>query len=168
LRFPAAGHDDGLDHSTNGGSMALAERRASVVWTGDAAQGSGTVTLDSSGLGGELPMSLPTRTGEAEGGTTPEELIAGAHAGCYAMALSNYLAGQGNPAGAARGERGRHARAGRRGTRGDPQRPDRSRPGPGLDEDEFVQAAREGERACPVSNALRGNVEIGLDASLAG
>lgn len=60
--------------------MALAERKASVVWDGDVKRGSGKVSLDSSGIASDMPMSLPTRTGEADEGTTPEELIAGAHA----------------------------------------------------------------------------------------
>ena len=148
--------------------MALAERSAETTWEGDTKRGSGLVTFGTSGLARELPISLPTRTGEAEGNTSPEELIAAAHSGCYAMALSALLTKQGNP----------------------PERLDvsanvtleRSDGGlvitrsdltvrgsvPGLSAEQFEQAAREGEQACPVSNVLRGNAEIGLEVSVEG
>ena len=72
-----------------------AERRASAVWEGDLASGSGTVTL-ASGAAPELPVTWKART-SSNGDTSPEELIAGAHAACVSMALSNGLSEGGNP-----------------------------------------------------------------------
>ncbi len=66
-------------------------------WQGDLFGGSGTATLNS-GAAGPLPVSWASRTEEAAGKTSPEELIAAAHAACYSMALSNVLAGAGNTA----------------------------------------------------------------------
>jgi osmotically inducible protein OsmC len=71
---------------------------AGAPWQGSAAEGSGTLTLDTSGAGGELPVSLTARVQDADRSrTNPEELIAGAHSTCYAMAFSNVLSQQGNP-----------------------------------------------------------------------
>jgi len=69
---------------------------ATAVWTGTIARGSGAVT-GSSGALGPLDVDLPTRVGEAEGKTTPEELLAAAHATCFVMALGSVLAGRKTP-----------------------------------------------------------------------
>ena len=66
------------------------ENRAHAVWEGSLAEGSGVATLGT-GIGGPLPMSWPSRTEDAAGKTSPEELIAAAHASCYSMALSGGL-----------------------------------------------------------------------------
>jgi osmotically inducible protein OsmC len=143
--------------------MATAQRRAEVVWDGDLASGSGKVDADSGAFSG-LPISWPSRTEEPGGQTSPEELIAAAHAGCYAMALSHTLAEAGNPperlevSAVTSFEPGRGVVSSNLTVRGRV---------PGLDAAGFEDAAREGEQNCPVSNALRGNVEIGLEASLA-
>lgn len=71
-------------------------RRASTVWTGSLTEGSGNVTFESSGLGTH-PVSWPARSAEPEGVTSPEELIAAAHATCFSMALSNGLSLDGTP-----------------------------------------------------------------------
>ena len=79
-----------------------AERRASVTWKGDLLSGSGTIDEVGSGAFGPLDVSWAARADEASGGkTSPEELIAAAHASCFSMALSNGLAKAGNPPGAA-------------------------------------------------------------------
>lgn len=147
--------------------MAGVDRTAEISWQGDVRNGGGTVRLATSGAGGDLPISLPTRAGEANGQTSPEELIAASHAGCYAMALSAVLTEQGNP----------------------PEKLDASavvtlRPQkdggykvtdsaltvrgqvPGLDASAFEDAAKEAEQNCPISNLMRGNTEITLDAQL--
>jgi osmotically inducible protein OsmC len=147
---------------------AQAERRADVVWEGDVPSGTGKVTAASSGAFSDLAISLPTRIGEAGGNTSPEELIAASHAGCYAMALSYALTGAGSP----------------------PERLDVSanvgldpKVGggfevsfshltvggsvPGIDQTRFEEIARQAEQACPISNAIRGNVEIVVEATLA-
>lgn len=71
-------------------------RRASAVWNGSLMEGGGQVTFDSSGLGTH-PVSWPARAEEPNGVTSPEELIAAAHATCFSMALSHGLAQAGTP-----------------------------------------------------------------------
>ncbi|MGB7980111.1 MAG: OsmC family protein [Candidatus Nanopelagicales bacterium] len=71
-------------------------RRASTVWDGSLMEGSGQVTLESSGLGTH-PVNWPSRAEEPNGVTSPEELLAAAHATCFAMALSHALAQAGTP-----------------------------------------------------------------------
>ena len=67
--------------------MAEVTRTANVSWQGDVRRGGGEIELASSGAADRLPISLPSRAAEQAGGqTSPEELIAAAHAGCYAMA----------------------------------------------------------------------------------
>ena len=70
--------------------MAMAERTATTGWDGDLAHGDGTVTAGSGALG-ELPVTWASRTERSDGKTSPEELLAAAHASCFAMALSNGL-----------------------------------------------------------------------------
>ena len=74
-----------------------ADRTANTVWEGDLPKGNGTLTMQSSGIGGELPVTWASRTERSDGKTSPEELIAAAHSSCYSMALSNALAEGGNP-----------------------------------------------------------------------
>ena len=149
--------------------MAQAQRRADVVWEGNLLEGSGQITRVTSGAFGELPVSWPSRTEQPNGQTSPEELLAASHAACYAMAFSGALATAGNP----------------------PERLEVSanvgfgpKPGggfrvvsshltvrgrvPGMDQAAFAEAARQGEQGCPVSNAIRNNVEISLEATLEG
>src|SRR5919206_2324234 len=140
------------------------ERRAEVTWQGDLMSGSGRVDTVSSGAVGGLDVSWPARAEEPQGKTSPEELIAAAHATCLSMALSHGLAQDG------------HA----------PERLDTSatvtfQPGegitkialavegrvPGLDDDGFRAAAEDARVNCPVSKALAAVPEIGLDARLA-
>lgn len=142
-----------------------AERRASVTWSGDLMSGAGTIDEVGSGAFGALDVTWAARSEEASGGkTSPEELIAAAHASCFSMALSGGLAKGGNP----------------------PERLETSAtvtfvPGtgitkialevrgtvPGLDEAGFREAAEAAKAGCPVSKALAGVPEITLDASLA-
>jgi osmotically inducible protein OsmC len=67
------------------------ERSAKVTWDGNVARGNGAISADT-GAFSDLPYSLPTRIGQAEGKTSPEELLAAAHAGCLAMGLASELA----------------------------------------------------------------------------
>lgn len=71
-------------------------RRATTVWTGSLMEGAGKVTFESSGIGTH-PVSWPARSAEPDGVTSPEELLAGAHATCFSMALSHGLAQAGTP-----------------------------------------------------------------------
>ena len=78
--------------------MPRIERTARIVWEGNAARGSGTLTAGS-GAFEELGFSLPTRIGAPEGKTSPEELLAAAHGGCIAMSLASELSKAGTPPG---------------------------------------------------------------------
>jgi osmotically inducible protein OsmC len=75
------------------------ERTANVVWEGNVARGGGTISAGTSGAFSDLAFSLPTRIGQAEGKTSPEELLAGAHGGCITMSLASELTSAGTPPG---------------------------------------------------------------------
>lgn len=145
----------------------MSDRTAEVVWQGDLRTGSGRATFGSRTLP-EVAMTWASRVERPEGGTSPEELIAAAHAGCYAMGLANLLAGENHTP-----ERLRVGAtvtfevspSGARITRSALTVSGRV---PGLTAAEFDDAARRGEERCPVSNALRGNVEITVDSKLEG
>ncbi|HEY7526275.1 MAG TPA: OsmC family peroxiredoxin [Candidatus Limnocylindria bacterium] len=74
-----------------------AVRTATVTWNGDLTSGEGTVSAGTSQLFSDLPVSWASRTEEADGRTSPEELLAAAHASCFAMAFSAQLARNGTP-----------------------------------------------------------------------
>src|SRR5512142_259144 len=76
--------------------MAMAERSAVTGWDGDLAHGNGTVTGASGGLG-DLPVTWASRTERSDGKTSPEELVAAAHASCFSMALAHGLTEAGTP-----------------------------------------------------------------------
>jgi osmotically inducible protein OsmC len=141
----------------------MADRSAQATWTGDLQSGSGEIHEVPSGAFGPLQVSWAARTEEPGGKTSPEELIAAAHASCFAMQFSSLLAKAGSP----------------------PEQLDTSAtvtfvPGtgittsaltvvgrvPGMDEAAFKAVAEEAKETCPVSNALKNNVELTLDARL--
>lgn len=141
--------------------MPLAISRAQIRWQGDLREGSGELQ-PASGAFGPLPMTFSARQESLQGKTNPEELIASAHATCYAMAFSNTLAQNGTPPttldiGAAasldRIEGALRITQMELTVRGDV---------PGLAQPKFEELARTAEQRCPVSNALRNNVEIVL------
>lgn len=146
--------------------MAKAERRAEVTWQGNLVQGSGKIVSVSSGAIGELPITWASRTESPNGKTSPEELIAAAHAGCYAMAFSNALAQAGTPAQQLFVTAVCTFESVKGGFKITTMDLDVRGKVPGLDEAGFEEAARKGEQGCPVSNALRNNVEIRLKAQL--
>ena len=74
-------------------------READVMWEGNLARGTGALTAATSGAFRGLPYSLPTRVGAAEGSTSPEELLAAAHGGCFTMSLAGELTRAGTPPG---------------------------------------------------------------------
>ena len=125
-------------------------RHASAIWDGSLFEGSGQVTFDSSGIGTH-PVSWPARAEEPNGVTSPEELIAAAHATCFSMALSNGLAKAGTPPTQLRtaAEVDFQPGTGITGVRlrvsGDV---------PGLDANGFRAAAEAAKEGCPVSKAL--------------
>jgi osmotically inducible protein OsmC len=75
--------------------MPRIERKAEVVWEGSPARGGGTIDAASSGAFSGLPYSVASRVGAPEGKTSPEELLAAAHAGCFAMSLAGELTSAG-------------------------------------------------------------------------
>jgi osmotically inducible protein OsmC len=143
-----------------------AERRADAVWEGDLASGGGRVSLATSGVAADLPVTWASRTERADGKTSPEELIAAAHAACFSMALSHGLSQGGNPPERlevsatctfAEADGGFKVSSMELAVRGSV---------PGVDADGFRQAAEEAKEGCPVSGALKGNVDISVEATL--
>jgi lipoyl-dependent peroxiredoxin len=139
------------------------DRTAQVTWQGSLLEGGGTIDSVGSGAFGPLEVTWASRAEEPAGRTSPEELIAAAHAACYSMALSHGLANAGTP----------------------PDRLSTSatvtfQPGegithialrvrakvPGIDADGFAEQAEAAHTGCPVSMALTGVPEITLDAEL--
>lgn len=145
--------------------MATADRRASVKWQGDLMSGSGTFDLASSGAMTGAGVSFATRTEDPNGETSPEELVAAAHASCYAMALSNTLAEGGNAPESL--EVDATCTLDMDSLKVTTVTLDVRGQVPGLDEEGFQSAAEQAEQTCPISNALRGNVDIQLNTSLA-
>jgi len=141
-------------------------RRAESTWSGNLATGSGAVSAISSGAFSSLPVSWSARTEASDGLTSPEELVAAAHAACFSMALSGALGRAGTP----------------------PERLDvavevtfdkldagwrvvssaltvRGRV-PGMSAADFVAAAEGAKDNCPISQALKGNVALSVEATL--
>lgn len=148
--------------------MAVATRKATTVWKGDVQNGSGSVTGQTGALGTQN-VSLPTRTGEAQGNTSPEELLAASHSGCLAMNLSATLSNNGTPpeeltvssdvgfgAKDGGGFEIKHANV------------EISGKVPGLTAEQFEELAATAEQTCPISNAIRGNVPIDVKVSFNG
>ena len=140
------------------------ERRAEVTWQGSLMEGSGTIVSTTSGAIGEQQVSWPARSEDATGGrTSPEELIAAAHAACFSMALSNGLAKDGHAPDELRTSATVTFQPGEGITRIALTVEGRV---PGLDAAAFEEAARSAKEGCPVSKALAGVPEITLEARL--
>ena len=143
-----------------------AVRTASAAWEGDLVSGHGTVSATSSGSFHELPVSWAARTEAPEGKTSPEELIAAAHAACFEMALAGALTRGGTPperlaVTAAvtfdKTDAGWRVVSSALTVRGRV---------PGIDAAGFVAAAEATRDGCPVSQALKGNVALSVEATL--
>jgi len=142
------------------------ERQAQAVWEGNVARGAGTIAARSSAAF-ELPYSLATRIGRPEGKTSPEELVAAAHAGCFAMSLASELTQLGSPperlevtATCVMDEvegRGHVVVAS--------QLRVRARV-PGLGKDELRQAVEKADASCPISILIRASAEVSVEAAL--
>ena len=142
--------------------MALTSN-ASAVWNGDLPSGSGNITLDSSKLA-TFSYNWKARSEGENGVSTPEELLAAAHAGCFAMAFANELASAGHPATRVSASAAVTFDISKGGITGSHLVVDAEVPG--IAEDEFHQIAAAAKAGCPVSKALTG-IEITLDATLA-
>ena len=145
--------------------MAIATRQAQVVWEGALASGAGTISGGSGALV-QLPVTWASRTEAPDGKTSPEELIAGAHASCFAMALSLVLGEEHAPA-----ERvAVSAACTLDEVDGAPRITTVELAAravvPALEPDAFERAVERAAALCPVSNALRGNVEISVQSKL--
>ncbi len=141
-------------------------RRADVTWEGDLIRGSGMVTASSSRAFVDLPVTWASRTESPGGRTSPEELMAAAHASCFAMALSFGLANAKTPPRKLevtavvtfdRLDGGWRVVSSALTVRGSV---------PGLDPDGFRSAAEAAKDGCPVSQALKGNVQLSVQATL--
>jgi lipoyl-dependent peroxiredoxin len=141
------------------------ERRAEAVWEGDLRSGSGRFDLASGAISGE-EVTFASRFEESGGKTSPEELIAAAHATCFSMALAHALAEEGHAPARLQtsavctldqADGGFRITSMRLVVRGEVE---------GIDESAFAAAAEQARDTCPVSQALVGNLEISLKASL--
>lgn len=142
--------------------MPKASRRAEVSWEGTLTQGHGVIVNTSSGALKDAPVTWASRVEQSDGKTSPEELIAAAHAECYAMGLANNLANSGTPVEKLDVEAVCTLELSNKGLT--IQTMDLTVHGsvPGLDAAAFEKAAQEAEKTCPVSNALRNNVAINV------
>jgi osmotically inducible protein OsmC len=143
-------------------------RHASVVWNGSLTEGSGLITYLSSGALTRLPVSWASRTSAHQGLTSPEELLAAAHASCFSMALASRLAKHGTPADQldVRAEvTFDNASGGWKVTRSKLSVVGHV---PGIDAATFGSLAEDAKDNCPISQALKGNVELAVEATLAG
>jgi osmotically inducible protein OsmC len=141
-------------------------RRADATWSGDLLSGKGTVSAVTSKAFKDLPVSWAARTESADGRTSPEELVAAAHAACFSMAFSGGLARAGHPAERLnvsaevtfdKGDAGWRVTESKLTVRGRV---------PGITSEAFRAAAEEAKDGCPISQALKGNVKLSIAATL--
>ena len=145
-----------------------AVRRAEATWTGSLAEGSGMINYVTSGSITRLPVSWASRTEEANGRTSPEELVAAAHASCYAMAFSGDLGRNGTPPSSLnvsatvtfdKVETGWTVISSALTVRGVV---------PGIDAATFASLAEGAKDGCPISRMMKGNVALSVEATLEG
>jgi len=139
------------------------DRHAEVTWNGSLLEGSGRIDSTTSGVLGSQELTWRARAEDAPAGTSPEDLIAAAHAGCFAMALSHELAEAGKPAEELKTSATVTFQPGEGITR--IALTVRGKV-PGIAEPAFQEAAEAAKANCPVSAALAGVPEISLDARL--
>jgi len=141
-------------------------RQATVTWMGNLATGSGRVSAATTGVFSELPVSWAARTESPDGTTSPEELLAAAHAACFSMAFSSALTKDGTPPGQlevtatvtfAKDETRWSIASSHLEVRGRVE---------GSSQAAFADAAQRAKDGCPVSRALKGNVELSVEALL--
>lgn len=141
-------------------------RRAEAHWSGDLSGGGGAVSAATSGIFSDQPITWRARTEAPEGTTSPEELLAAAHAACFSMAVSNELAKAGHApervdvaveVTADKREAGWTVLASRISLRARV---------PGIDQATFDEKAEAARSGCPISRAISDSVEISLEATL--
>ncbi len=143
-------------------------RTAEVTWTGSLAEGQGSIDYVTSGAFTRLPVTWASRTEAADGRTSPEELVASAHASCYSMSLSGKLGRNGTPPASLKVtatvtfeklEAGWKVASSALAVRGNV---------PGIDAATFAELAEAAKDGCPISQALKGNVALSVEATLEG
>jgi osmotically inducible protein OsmC len=151
-----------------GGDPMATTRRAEATWSGDLIGGRGSVTAATTRVFADLPTTWKARTEAADGVTSPEELLAAAHASCFSMACSNILSKAGTPptrisvvveVTADKEDAGWTVQKAAITVRGVV---------PGATPESFREAAEGAKDGCPISRALKGNVELTVDATLEG
>jgi osmotically inducible protein OsmC len=147
--------------------VATFERHVDVDWQGSVMEGKGEAKAGTGAF--SLPVTFPSRIGEAGGKTSPEELMAAAHAACYAMALNGTLGRKGASADRTRITATVTADKGDAGIKILSSKLTVTAYGlKGLDAAGFTEVAKEAEGRCPVSNAYRGTMQITVEAKVAG
>jgi len=143
----------------------VAKRTAEVTWENDLLRGHGRVRFGTGALP-ETGVTWASRTEQPDGKTSPEELLAGAHASCYAMALSATLAGNRTPP--TRLDVTAACTFDKVGDKWQVTTMELTVKGVvrGIDNSKFEEIARVAEAGCPISNAIRNNVEVRLKALL--
>jgi osmotically inducible protein OsmC len=145
--------------------MPTFSRHVTVNWEGNVMEGKGTAKAGSGAFA--LPVTFPRRIGEPEGVTSPEEFIAAAHAACYAMALNATLGRKNAKAAKTTVTATVTADKGDAGIKLVTSKLTVVAEGlEGMSAADFVTTAKEAEGKCPISNALRGNLAIEVDASV--
>ena len=147
--------------------MASFARHVDVEWNGTLMEGNGTAKAGTGAF--TLPVTFPSRINETgDGKTTPEELLAGAHAICYAMVLTNTIGKQGGKARRVRVTATVTADKGDAGIKVVSSNLKAVVEGlEGIDRNGLSELAKNAEKGCPISNAIRGTVAISVDASAA-
>lgn len=142
-------------------------RHAITTWTGDLLSGAGTIDYVSSGAFSRMPVSWASRTSAHDGRTSPEELLAAAHASCFSMALSSRLAKNGTPATrlSVRAEVTFDNASG--GWKVERSHLKVEGVVAAIDAGTFARLADDARDNCPISVALKGNVELSVEATLA-
>ena len=141
-------------------------RQADATWAGDLLTGRGTVTAATTGVFRDLPTTWASRIGEPEGVTSPEELLAAAHASCYSMAFSNELAKAGTPPTRVKVSVAVTGDKLESGWTVLSSAITVSAAVPGATEASVQEAATKAKDGCPISKALKGNVELSVAATL--
>ncbi len=142
-------------------------RTASATWSGDLLTGSGMVTYVTSGSIARLPVSWAARTEGHGGKTSPEELLAAAHAACFSMAFSNGLAKNGTVATRLDVTCAVMFEKGDTGWKVAQSALTVTGVVPGIDQAKFAELADAAKEGCPISGALKGNVALSVTATLA-
>ena len=141
-------------------------RTAHATWTGELVSGDGVVSAMSSNAFTQLPVSWAARSEQSGGKTSPEELVASAHASCYSMALAAGLGGAGTPPSKLEVDATVTFEKVESGWKVQSSALKVVGVVPGADAAAFQAAAEAAKDGCPISQALKGNVELSIEASL--